>query len=713
VRAWLIMTCWLLVACPGQQATWSDGAAPIDGGFAADAAVDAPSDTRPSACAEIAGGHLTRLVPHPGPGYELLVRLSFTDGVPVERDLSACVGALRPDDTSVGTVARRSLAHSLTLVLVDPGRNDTERTQALQATRALLAARAPGERIALFRWGAPTTQIATFSTDDRRLREQLEAGLSAVATSQEPLRDAVERTSAWLDVTGGVAEPTLRTLIFVSPQPRADTTPSALSAVPHLVVWVGGPEGAGLGLPAALRFTPDQAAAVAPLLASYRASAHYAVGICGAEARNLGLRAGDGAPRSLLLPLPLPENQGGSCAEPAIASGGRSFPGRIELTFTEEERARAEEIIQNAYDPATLEDAKQDFTLTVRLGPQHQPVPAEAHYRGASSLLCARRNYTLDLDGKSPRFPFPGASASKFHLLSLCLDRLYLRNHTAMTVMAQEGLFPVPFDLIELVVDGQSQGAYLITEQVTDSLRQSFSGVTSVFRRFLGPDATTAAELKWAAGDDAAAVTAFQDLAAATQGLQGTALESALRSRLDLDQYLRWLALMSALGSGDYIDEVFLYATSTGDQTGAPRQPFSIAGWDQDDLFMPCHHRGSLAFPDPHGLAYCAEADIDHRMLADPRLYGLFVNALEDVLDRLTPARFRAALDGTEAKLNTLLERPGALGAMIELDGIDPQLRDSLTTFRTGLRQDVEDLARRYDENRTRLRGRIADFRAR
>ena len=88
-----------------------------------------------------------------------------------------------------------------------------------------------------------------------------------------------------------------------------------------------------------------------------------------------------------------------------------------------------------------------------------------------------------------------------------------------------------------------------------------------------------------------------------------------LNEVLDVNQYLRWLALMTFVDSGDHVDEAWFFASDeipalsltkpiASPMTGPWR--FAVHAWDPDDSFQSCHHGGTNALPDAHGTLKCA-----------------------------------------------------------------------------------------------------------
>ncbi len=686
-------------------------------------------------CDRLADGQIARAADHGGAGLEVAVALSFQDGVPVEADLGRCLAVSGP---AVGAtaVARRPREIAFTLLLVDPGASAAENARARAAVRAVLAQRPADERVAIYRWGAETTQVAPFLADRPVLAERLTEGLAPAGGSIAPPAEALAVAGAalaGLSAPGTVAQ---RTLVIVTARAHP-ALPATGAGDGTLVVWLG-PEAAqasAAALSTGLRFsfaaadvnaatadasavTPDLdaavagssgeasslSAAVAELSAridAYQRYGHYAVAACGVPPGGaLAVRAGRAPPRPVR-PLIAEDAAGGSCDAPRLAQAGPPQPRRIELVFTPEQKAAAAALHQQR--------SREDFPVAVRMSPDSQPVQATAHYRGEGSYACPRRNYSVNLAGRTPRFVFPGFAQDKFHLVSMCRDRFYLRNLLVLTTLAAEGLFPVPFDLIELVVDGQEQGMYLLLENAADSLRVQQAGVRAVLRRYKVPAvAATTPEVRWVAAPapESEALASYHGILAGVSGLQGAALEAGLRRRFHLDGYLLWTAILNGFQSGDYVDEVFFYATESTDAAGARSDYHLVMGWDQDDAFSTCHFGGALAIQDPAGLLGCSESELDRRIFSDPLLYRRYAEVLGRWLDRFTVERFAGRLRETADRLLVHLRKPAVLAAMTEL-GLDANAADGFALVTTLMAGELELLVTQYDERRASLRARL------
>lgn len=378
------------------------------------------------------------------------------------------------------------------------------------------------------------------------------------------------------------------------------------------------------------------------------------------------------------------------------ASGEPELPVRLRFAFSQEERA--------IHDRRVAQLDRSPFDLAVGLAPDEALIRARAHLRGRGSLAdCARKSYTVKLD--EPRHLFPDVRDDEFHLISMCEDEGYVQLHTASQILAGFDLYPFGYRFVELEIDHESAGVYLLIEKADHALLRARPEGDAVLRRRFD-DGREWAEVAAARGDRDAPLDAWAAFLASLDGLTGRDLEVALERQIDLDQFLSWLALMSLLGNGDYVDELWIVAGGTRD--GGPAR-WTFAGWDNDDLFSDCHYGGEFAFADR--LSYCADGALEKHLLADPYVYRRYVDTLERVITELTPAALAAALDRTGGALLPYFERPEICAAMIELlEPAPPEPRDCGSAQRE-IRRQMERLERLFTSRRRQLIQRIADYR--
>jgi hypothetical protein len=375
---------------------------------------------------------------------------------------------------------------------------------------------------------------------------------------------------------------------------------------------------------------------------------------------------------------------------------------RVDFLFSEKERLD--------YDALLQDIRRTEFSLSVRMGEDPEPVAATAHFRGQSSLRCERKNYTLNLRGRRPGSALTDSATDEFFLLSLCRDDFYVRQHTVLQVWQQLGLFPFDFRYVELTIDGGSRGVYLLVEKL-DRLRIVDNELLAVLRRGLRRGETFV-EVKYSHGTVTSAAADYEAFVQSLKGLSGNELLEAFRQRMDLDQYLLWVATNTLLRNGDSVDELWLLVTDRVDSQGARSFYYRFAGWDPEDIFKGCHFGGRDAFVDPNELVYCSESEWDHLFFSDPFCYAYYVDILEDVIEnRLTEAVFQAACERTGEELSRFVSRPRIAASMVELISAKPQAVDPAVA-EAEIQNALQRLIFRFSRERVDLVEKIASYRS-
>jgi hypothetical protein len=380
-----------------------------------------------------------------------------------------------------------------------------------------------------------------------------------------------------------------------------------------------------------------------------------ALGLCGGVPEGSVLASSDGW--SCVFGRAHPGALAGPCDEAALAGFPRKPPAVVELVFTEEQRLLFEQLDQDK--------SKAEFDLALAFD-GGTPLAARARFHGQTSMECERKSLSVNLKGT--RIALPGGGLDdEFFLLSMCGDDRYFRQHSAAILARDLGIFQLPMGLVELRLEGRTRGPYLLVGKTHEILKQGVSGLASVIRRRFDPE-DEAPEVKFSSSTPAQALADYRALVATGEGLAGESLVAALEQVLDLPAYLRMLAFFSVLRVGDWVDETIFYSEVFGANSEMPFHRFRPHVWDLDDCNEACHHEGKHAWVDPFGLAFCAEGDLEKRLLADPVIYGLFVEELAGLLEGgLAPQRIGEAVGATGALLRPYFARPEVCAVMNEL----------------------------------------------
>lgn len=649
---------------------------------------DLPSvdPSSPPDCTRVGALIPIRGMSHPDRAIEVDLRLEDGCGRTLPSEYAVCL------DAPGSVLSPREYDSAITLLLLAPPASAEEAAILPVAIDAFVAARPAGERIAIQRLDAELAQIADFTDDPARLARQLLAGLdtagSAVfaATTTDPV-DAAEMLQdarSLASRVGGVSSLSRRAVVVIAPNQPAPPLPTQVTSV----LWVDAP----------VTELPEAARRAAGMLDVVDAAGAVGLGTC--ETAVASVHAPEGPLQHAFVPLDasLPETLSGSCdpaAAAAAAEGSRMPLQRVYFSFTAAQRA--------TYRSRDSAVSREDFFLSVQLGDEVAPVAAKAHFRGQGSLHCERRNYNVDLDGNDPRHVVPGLASDEFLLISMCLDDAYSKQVTGIGLAGSLGLVPYASKVVELVLDGESRGIYLLIGKPKEQLRLKHARPAVLLRR--GNDATgSSPELEYAApGTDP--LHAYEALLEDAETRAGTGLLRALDRRADVDQVLRWVALNSLLENGDYVDEVWFLGTEA---RGAPgRTFFTISAWDMDDLFSSCHGGGGDAMHDPRGLAYCVEGRLETAILRDPAGYERYVAALEEVIGRVSPAEFHAAVERTADDILPFLADPAVRAASEELGRPSTQAEAERE-----IRDELAGMEQAFLARRAALLARIAAYRA-
>ena len=587
------------------------------------------------------------------------LRLEDAAGIVLGPEFQACLTVRDTRCQPAPVTMEPAPSRAITMLLVRP-ESDEQANEALAAAlAAFIDARPAGEPLGVFRWGAEVTQISTPTADRGRLHRLVASGLTPLAGDALPIDAALDAVVDPLRSVRRDSHPGLRQLLVVAPGqpplvPDGSTAPLRVELIADAEVE------AGL-LAASKRL--DETLAAGELL----------IRQCGLDGLvGLSIHTAFDGPTFPLTDVHIDgalQAEGPHVCDPKDQGVTPALPGVIEIEFSPAELGE--------YQARLADLSKDPFHGSVRtdLNAPGMRAAAKLRLHGQGSLDCDRKSLSITFKDDRPRQLLPDSGLDRFILVSMCKDDRYLSQHTANLLMAGLGLLAPKFRLVELVIAGESQGAYLLIEKPQTALERGNIRPRVIVRRRSDIEGDEA-ELKYAAGDEAPALAAYDAFVAEAEALDGTKLLAWLDEAMDLDQYLRWIALMTLLQSGDFIDEVFFMSTETTGPDAGARDYFSLSTWDQDDIFKTCHNDDLFQVIDPHGLLYCAEGRLEHALLAEPKVYARFAEVLGQTLDWLDQATFDAAVQATEDSLLAILVRDEARAAMVELLDDEPKAID-------------------------------------
>lgn len=370
-----------------------------------------------------------------------------------------------------------------------------------------------------------------------------------------------------------------------------------------------------------------------------------------------------------------PLNQGldtSYCTLDEILYNKRPYPLRLHISFNDEQ--------YQTYQDRLIQNSKAPFQASLQAwGVQSSLVSIEAQLRGKGSLRCQRRNYKVSLPSGQHAL-IPNSQQSTYYLISMCLDQGYVNQLFGNALMQYLGVFPLHYRLVLLTVNDKEKGIYLLIDHVANRIPQVYPSTQLLVRRGTdidgkpdevkySKDPSYIAYADYSTWRDHAANIARQE----RNQVNDEPLLDWLSERLNLSQYLTWIAGNTLIHNGDYIDEVWLYALDGQDMKGDRRWHYQVIAWDMDDLFSECHYGGRYAVDVLEGLLYCTESILDHAIFGNKSVQNLYISVLKSVLSQVHDDHIIQWQARIQEGLSILLQDPQVSAAMIELQRIDPQ----------------------------------------
>lgn len=294
--------------------------------------------------------------------------------------------------------------------------------------------------------------------------------------------------------------------------------------------------------------------------------------------------------------------------------------------------------------------------------------------RGQSCMIYSRRCFVVKLLEKgsfhtsTPSFL---NQTKKFYLISLAGDLGYIHMMIGYNLLAKANLFYPHYQYTELLINDRSQGLYLAIQD-PDKILEKRIKAQFVGRRGYGKRFNTKQIIENASFTEAEHQQAYHQLLNLPNKHKGEELYKKLKQRMDIDQYMQWLAINYLVKNGDYTDEVFFYSKIVQPDCGIADCHsiyFQIMGWDMDDLFRAQHSSKANYIETPEGksvrpklkksLLYSREARLDKAILDDAYLYTRYQQiALQTLLEVITEDAIKDTFARTKKEIEVYLDNP-------------------------------------------------------
>lgn len=304
----------------------------------------------------------------------------------------------------------------------------------------------------------------------------------------------------------------------------------------------------------------------------------------------------------------------------------------IDLTIQPKDYER---IIKNDHSKFSLKNAEisiNDTNIDLR----------KVKLAGATTLKYRRKSYKISL--KEPYYlDYKGSNLpiDNFRLLSLSMDPCYFHMFISYSLMKEIGLFDLYFTYVELKINKKTQGIYLLIEEPDHfALKRMESGLivrrdfrfTSTFSNNSNEELEYESSHKHDSITDDQHLHSFRSIYTSLYSTKEKELFESLNTHLNVDKYMKWMAMNYLLANGDYSDELYFYSRLNNSPIS-----FDIIPWDYDDILRLPPHEGWDYRHEKIGnkLIYSIEDSLDLKIANDEYLYSRYLNNLHSILESI------------------------------------------------------------------------------
>ncbi len=273
--------------------------------------------------------------------------------------------------------------------------------------------------------------------------------------------------------------------------------------------------------------------------------------------------------------------------------------------------------------------------------------------RGESALRYRRKSFSVHLneqiqmDNREYSGIYYGLKS--FKLISMVQDYTYLESRLAMGLLQKLSLWNIFYKYVELRINNNTQGVYLIIEDpedyVIDKLRSEYilrrGYQNQIYKYEYEPLLYNIAQEEYE--------KTFYDIYSLITVYDSVTLYDSLRYILNIKDYFRKMAVDYLLRNGDLTDEIFFYSHITDNKIY-----YNIIPWDYDDIFADNPHEvgrawgvgnlfGDRSYQSVEDIKndvgdrhiFSIEDDLDYKIAKDDYLYSNYLVYLKEVLENL------------------------------------------------------------------------------
>lgn len=321
---------------------------------------------------------------------------------------------------------------------------------------------------------------------------------------------------------------------------------------------------------------------------------------------------------------------------------------RIDIKMTSEEKTLLRTAKKKTDIAHTVVDVYEEGKLT-------QHLEAKVNSRGQSSLKkYSRKNLEIKPLGDTKKIDAASVKSKEMILSASPADDLVTKN---MLVYRLYKAFDIPTmetEYAEVVINDESQGLYMISQSPAEHLLKKDADIV-YRRRYNDFMELKKADKKLSEAQVSEYKNHIDSIYADLKKLKGQALIDSLSEKMNLDGYLRWLAINYIVRNGDYLDEVFFF----GNKNDAGKIYYDIFPWDLDDTFAEKMHMQGIPLTLNNGakkrserqMLFGFESRLDQAVSEDPVLLNKYFQTLDEVTQKLDGVKLGEIFNKVDQKL--------------------------------------------------------------
>lgn len=333
---------------------------------------------------------------------------------------------------------------------------------------------------------------------------------------------------------------------------------------------------------------------------------------------------------------------------------------RLEITMTEDEAS--------SLKSSSRKDVPQAQIKILHNGSLLREAAIALNTRGQSSLFkYPRKNLGVKLlaDATEPLRVGP-VKAKKLILSASPEDILVTKNLINYGLFRAVGITTLNSEYAEVVINGRSQGLYMVTRQGDDFLSKT-ADADVVFRRRTRDRLELKNSKTEISPEEIAKYQQALETAHKHLGFQqGEAAYEALSRVINMEQYFKFLAVSFLVRNGDYEDELFFF----GKKDAQGNIKFDVMPWDLDDTFAQEMHNGKFSTSINYGMKETAlrqllfgyESSLDQAIASNAILLQKYHEVAEATMRKLSDQRVMESIfSGIESRLTPYLNNRDVL----------------------------------------------------